>query len=695
VESIGKYQIQRVLGRGGMGTVYEALDPLINRKVAVKTMIPGLVENPELRTRFLREAQAAGGLRHRNIVTVYDLGEDKGQPYIAMEFIEGTDLEKVIQAKEPRGLAWKLDVLHQICEGLAYAHKNGIVHRDVKPANVRVTHDGDVKIMDFGIAQLQSSTMTKSGLVLGTVHYMSPEQIEGQKVDHRADVFSVGAIAYELISGQRPFDGESLTAVMFRVMNEAPDTKPLATEYSPALDGVILKALARDVNARYQSLDDMATDLEAVLRQAGVERAPAADDRSARVTRLIEEGQKLLAKGDPEPALALAREALAAVPTDPGARELLRVAEGEALGRRVEREISEIKNAMQRARAEGQLQKALSFSRRLLELNPDDKEVTKVTSEIEATIREREVEQLCSLALAYAGDGDVELARKIAGKIERLAPRSPRYLQLKKYLDEEAPRRAAESLVAAAQEHLAQGNLAEAKAAAEEALKAQPTHALAREIRDRAGAFLAGPAGTTRATEPKVAGKPAEAEVAPVPPAAVVAPAPRPVPPPPPTSAPAPPAASHPVRGSVPAPRAEPPGPPKAAPEAPRPAPVAPRPVVAASAPQATPPRTPQPSAPAPPAPVAHAPAPARTPTPASPVPVPVRLPAVSSAPASSGPPAPGDTRREVETLTTTALNAFVENNYPRARKAVEKALALDPSNKKARELQKILGTLG
>jgi len=162
-----------------MGTVYEATDPFINRKVALKTMIAGLADNPELKARFLREAQSAGGLRHRNIVTVYDLGEDKGQPFIAMEFIEGTDLEKVIQTKEPRTVEWKLDVLRQVCEGLAYAHRNGIVHRDIKPANVRVTPDGEVKIMDFGIAHLQSSTMTKSGLVLGTVHYMAPEQIEG------------------------------------------------------------------------------------------------------------------------------------------------------------------------------------------------------------------------------------------------------------------------------------------------------------------------------------------------------------------------------------------------------------------------------------------------------------------------------------------------------------------------------------
>ncbi len=688
MESIGKYQIQKVLGRGGMGTVYEALDPHINRKVAVKTMIAGLAQNPDLRTRFLREAQAAGGLRHRNIVTVYDFGEDKGQPYIAMEFIEGTDLEKVIQSKEHRGLAWKLDVLKQLAEGLAFAHKNGIVHRDVKPANVRVTPEGDVKIMDFGIAQLQSSTMTKGGLVLGTVHYMSPEQIEGHKVDHRADIFSVGAIAYELISGRRPFDGESLTAVMFRVMNETPDTKPIATDYSPALDGVILKALHRDVNARYQTLDEMASDLESVLRQASP--APATnggDDRGGRLARLLEEGQALLAKGDAEPAVALAREALGLVPTDAAARELLRVAEGEALSRRVEREVDEIKKAMQRARAEGQLQKALGFCKRLLELNPEDKDVAKAGTEIETAMRDREIEQMCSLALAYAADGDVELAKKIAAKIERLSPRSPRYLQLKKYLDEEGARRAADGFVSSAQEHLAQGNVEEAFKAAEEALKVQPSHALAREIRERAGAFIASKAPARPAPAPPAPAPPPPA-AKPAEPAKVEAQKPAA-----PAKAPeAKPAEPRPVAARPPAPPA-PPATPKAEvpkPEPPRPpAPKPEPPKVEAPKPEPPKPEPAKVEAPKP----APAPPPAPKPAPVAPSPVPAAVAAPSPAPPA---PAAGDGRKaEIEALTTTALDAFVSNNYAKARKAVDKALALDPNNKKARELQKILGALG
>src|SRR5688572_12810549 len=268
VETIGKYQVQRVLGRGGMGTVFEAMDPQIHRKVALKTMIPHLAGQADLRARFLREAQAAGGLRHRNIVTVYDLGEDHGQPFIAMEFIEGTDLEKIIQNHEPVTVEWKLDVLRQLCEGLAHAHRAGVIHRDVKPANIRVTTEGEVKIMDFGIAHLQTSTMTKSGLVMGTLHYQAPEQIDSKKPDHRADIFSVGAIAYEMIAGCKPFEADSISALMYKITHDRADPARLPkTPYSPGLEKIIVKALARRPEDRYQSLEDMHQDLTSLVAE--------------------------------------------------------------------------------------------------------------------------------------------------------------------------------------------------------------------------------------------------------------------------------------------------------------------------------------------------------------------------------------------------------------------------------------------
>jgi tetratricopeptide (TPR) repeat protein len=699
-----------------MGTVYEALDPHLHRKVAVKTMIQGLVESPDLRARFLREAQAAGGLRHRNIVTVYDLGEDKGQPYIAMEFIEGTDLEKIIQNREPHSLEWKLDILRQVCAGLAYAHKSGIVHRDVKPANVRVTLEGEVKIMDFGIAHLQSSTMTKSGLVLGTVHYMAPEQIDGKKADHRADIFSVGAIAYELIAYRKPFEGDNLTAVMFKITHERPDPAPLSgTAYSPRLEGTVMRALARDVSLRYQSLDEMHGEIDRLLRSPPAPAAPTPtaapeDEAAIRVGAIVEEGQSLLASGDAATAVERAREALGLVPQDRAAQELLRIAEGETLRRRVEREIAEIRAAMVQARAEGQLQKALGFCKRLLELTPSDPELTKIGSQIEQAIREREVEHLCGLALAYAADGDTELALKIASKIEQLSPESKRYLQLRKYLDEELARRKAEAITSSARDLLAHGRLAEAWAAAEEALAIYPDHMVAREIRDRTGSVLA--------AQERRAAKAAAAAVASGP--AAAEPSPSPVEPAPVEPAPVGPAL-EPVEPVAPVE-------PALAPAEPAPAPVEP---ALASRPV----ETPVEMAPLPPAaPVAaSAPRPAKAASEPPPFLTPLpegepwspeaarlleaarrqlreRLPQKAlvflEQAAALEPSHVGikriltqtriEARRsEIESLTTIAVDAFVQNNYAKAKKAVDKALALDPENRKAKELLKILGALG
>jgi serine/threonine-protein kinase len=749
VQTIGKYHIVRVLGHGGMGTVYEAVDPHIRRKVALKTMIPELAETAELRARFLREAQAAGGLRHRNIVTVYDLGEDKGRPFIAMEFIEGTDLEKVIQQREPFSMEWKLDVLGQICEGLAYAHRAGIVHRDVKPANIRVTPEGEVKIMDFGIAHLQSSNLTKSGLVLGTVHYMSPEQIDGHKVDHRADVFSVGAIAYELFSHRKPFDGESITGVMFKIMHERADMGMLPpSDYSPGLEAIIMKALARSPDERYQSLDEMHDELAALVRetaprilartQAGAAAAPAAagsggaavhdadtvtleskvvgeaEMRRGRAVRWVEDGRQALTAGGLDKARECAQEALALLPEDEGARVLALDVESETLRRRVEQEMGEIRAELDEARAAGHLQRALGLCRRLLDLDPDDQELRGVESEIQASIHDKEVEQLSSQALAYAADGDVELALKIAGRIEKIAPQSPTFIELHQYLVEEGRRQRSEKLTGVAQDHLAQGELAEAHAAAEQALQEDADNAVAREIRDRAAEVLArrAPAKPEPKAEVKAEPKP---EPKPEPaPKAEVKPAPKPEakPAPKPEAKPAPkPEAKPPARtvadaappailpDPVPAPvvvAPEPPAPPAAVPAIipePPPQPPPARPTVPAIAPEAPPAAAAPRPAPAPraqPAPSARLDAVLSQVVTASKTPVP--RPAPETTPGENG---PRGGKSEVEALTSAALNHFVQNNYGKARTAVEKALALEPENKKARELLKILGALG
>jgi len=219
---IGKYTVTGRIGRGGMGMVYRAYDEVLEREVAVKTLTLEGSLDEESRRRFQIEAKAAARLQHPNIITVYELGEDRGLPFIAMELLPGTDLEALMRSGEPLMLQEKLDLVIQVCRGLGYAHDHKIVHRDVKPSNVRVLEDGSVKIMDFGIAKLGGTGVTKTGMMVGTVHCMSPEQIRGETLDGRSDLFSVGVILYELLAGRRPFAGAGVTEVLYKIIHDEP-----------------------------------------------------------------------------------------------------------------------------------------------------------------------------------------------------------------------------------------------------------------------------------------------------------------------------------------------------------------------------------------------------------------------------------------------------------------------------------------
>jgi len=263
----GSYRVVRPLGRGSMGVVYEASDTASGRRAALKTLSTDLARDPGLRERFVRESRVGMALHHPNIVEVYEAGEANGQPYLAMEYLEGSDLE-ALMGDGSLSLEWKLDLLRQLCEGLAHAHARDVVHRDVKPGNIRVTPRGELKIVDFGLARIAQSTLTERGVVLGSVHYIAPGQIEGGPIDQRADIFSVGAIAYELLSGRKPFEGATLTAVMLRITQGPPDPAGLpASAYSPGLESLVMRALATKAADRYASLLEMRRDLEQVVRQ--------------------------------------------------------------------------------------------------------------------------------------------------------------------------------------------------------------------------------------------------------------------------------------------------------------------------------------------------------------------------------------------------------------------------------------------
>ena len=272
-EKIGRYKIEGQLGSGGMGVVYKARDPLIDRTVAIKMIQFEKTEDADtamvtsMKARFKKEAQAAGRLSHPNIVTIYDVGEDEGYAYIAMEFIEGIALGDVMQSEKARNFDFLVDLFVQICDGLDYAHKREIVHRDIKPSNIIVTEEGIPKILDFGIAYQPSSETTKTGIILGTPYYMSPEQVMGRKVTNRSDLFSLGIILYEFLTGERPFTADTTTVAMYKLAHEPFIPPSYKNPKIPkGFDTIIDKALAKSPEERYESCMALADDLKNYAR---------------------------------------------------------------------------------------------------------------------------------------------------------------------------------------------------------------------------------------------------------------------------------------------------------------------------------------------------------------------------------------------------------------------------------------------
>jgi serine/threonine protein kinase len=268
---LGRYEIVDEIGKGAMGVVYLARDPLIGRLVALKTFRIGYsVRDQELeqfRARFIREAQSAGILSHPNIVTIHDVVEEseEGLAFIAMEYVRGTNLKSLLQGDQPLSLPFVVDVIAQVADALDYAHSHRVIHRDVKPANILITADNRVKITDFGIARLDTSNLTQEGQLLGTPNYMAPEQIQGKEVDHRADLFALGVVLYEMLTRHKPFQGENLTVVSHRIVyDHFTPPREFLREMPPGIEPVLDKALEKEPARRYQRAKEMVDDLRRV-----------------------------------------------------------------------------------------------------------------------------------------------------------------------------------------------------------------------------------------------------------------------------------------------------------------------------------------------------------------------------------------------------------------------------------------------
>ncbi len=273
---IGKYDIIKPLGKGAMGIVYLAKDSMLDREVALKVMVSNIADDPELKMRFEREAKAVARLSHPNVVNVFDLGyHTDGSPYMAMELLRGDDLQKTMR-QGPMPLDRKVSIIVQVLVGLAHAHQAGVVHRDIKPANIFIGNDGSVKIMDFGVARLTTASVTGTGAIVGTADYMSPEQVKGARVDGRSDLFSVGCMFYEMLTGKRPFHAENLMAIFFKITHDEPNWNmiPSGPEYD-ALTPILAKALAKDLDQRYENATQFALALRDYLATYGTSASAA------------------------------------------------------------------------------------------------------------------------------------------------------------------------------------------------------------------------------------------------------------------------------------------------------------------------------------------------------------------------------------------------------------------------------------
>ncbi|HYM75928.1 MAG TPA: protein kinase [Candidatus Dormibacteraeota bacterium] len=408
IKRIGKYEVIEILGRGGMGLVYRAFDRQLNREVAIKTVTEGFVGDQEMLKRFYQEAAKTGALKHPNIVIVYDLGEQDGFPYIVMEYLSGDPLDRLIQQGKSQPLAFKLKIVEQVCYALGYAHRNDVIHRDVKPANVIVQPDGVVKLLDFGIARQEKTDghLTRTGHVIGTLQYMAPERLRNAAFDGRSDIFSVGILMFQLLTGQLPFTGDY--NIVQKILSEKhPSLSQFLDKYPPALDGILDRALAKSPDDRYSTADEMAAEISSVAQEL----------RKEQVAEWIQRAERLVQEEEFTSARDILLQVLKIDSQHTGARQMIAVVQQNLNSRQRAEQVRQLRAQAEEAASDKRFEEAIHCLEEACGLDPSSAELAEL---LEATRQKKRRREMIDGYLREADTarerGDLEVAGAVIAK---------------------------------------------------------------------------------------------------------------------------------------------------------------------------------------------------------------------------------------------------------------------------------------
>jgi serine/threonine protein kinase len=411
---IGKYDVLGIVGQGGMGVVYKAVDPRLDREVAIKMMTGGFVDDPDLRKRFFREAQSLASLQHPNIVTVYDLGDYEGNPYLVMQYLDGETLDVALANHRNLSFLEKFNIIIQVCNGLGYSHQRFVVHRDIKPANIMLEKDGGTKIFDFGIAHVGDQSVTKTGQMVGTPPYMSPEQINGKTVDARSDLFSVGVVLYQLLTDHLPFQGDSPAGTFLKILYDPiPPLKTYLPSYPPELDGILERALAKDPADRYHSADEFALDVGHLLSQF----------RQEVVDRQMREVGPLLERSELQKARDLLLQVLRVDPKHHPATQSLRDVERRIKKEEIGEHVRRLRRQADEALSQRQLEAAQAMLEQALAIDNTDPDLRQHAESVRATIAQaRKLREALTSAESAHQDGDLDIAKQAIEEAVQIDP---------------------------------------------------------------------------------------------------------------------------------------------------------------------------------------------------------------------------------------------------------------------------------